>query len=252
MTDLSKQKLTLKTLKRSLIMLVRVSCFLSALIISQFSFSQSFFQGFDLVVSDPGAAVAAINKYQESPTGEANNSNTFLYQYLANGSRKATHLVVVVYPSANIMEETLLLNGSSPDWLQFAQEMRAVAEIENEVIGQFIATGGDPARVTSGPGRAGVIYEMTVSDPAAYLTAFNELSAANPDVKFVSYLSTLLANGENPSTHNAVNWFNSPSELLMNQPQTYDGWEAFLEKISDVRTIESTAMVQQVASWVTD
>ena len=232
-------------------MLIRAACFISLLVFSQLSFSQAFFQGFDLVVSDPAAAVAALNKYQESPTGVANDSNTFLYQYLANGSREATHLVVVVYPSANVMEETLALNGSSPDWLQFVEEMRAVAEIENEIIGQFIATGGDPANVTS-PGRAGIIYEMTVSDPVAYLNAFNELSDANPDVKFVSYLSALLANGENPSTHNAVNWFNSPSELLMNQPQTYNGWGTFLEKISDVRTVESTAMVQMVTSWVSD
>ena len=232
-------------------MLTRAACFFSALVFSQLSFSQAFFQGFDLVVTNPAAAVAAINKYQESPTGEANESNTFLYRYLANGSREATHVVVVVYPSANVMEETLALNGSSPDWLQFAEEMSAVAAIENEIIGQFIATGGDPANVTS-PGRAGMIYEMTVSDPATYLNAFNELSAANPDVMSVSYLSALLANGENPSTHNAVSWFNSPSELLMNQPQTYNGWGTFLEKISGVRTIESTAMVQMVTSWVSD
>ena len=38
-------------------------------------------------------------------------------------------------------------------------------------------------------------------------------------------------------------------ELLINQPQTQEGWEEYVASAGDNRTIEATAMLQLVKVW---
>ena len=61
-------------------------------------YAQQPFQTFDMIVSDPAGVVAALNKYQESPTGQQSTATVILSQYVANGESLATHQILVVYP----------------------------------------------------------------------------------------------------------------------------------------------------------
>jgi len=93
-----------------------------------------------------------------------------------------------------------------------------------------------------------MIYDMSVTNPAAYASAWTDFVGANSD-QGVSYLVGAIADGSNPTTHSAVNWANSLSELLVNQPQNLAGWESFSQRVSGIRTIEATSIIQLVASW---
>jgi len=219
-------------------------------ILSQQSFGQNMFQTYDMVVSDPAGVIAAMNKLQSSSTGSASSANVFLYQYLANGESQATHSILVVHSSIEEMNSNLARNAGSSDWTTFVSEVSQAAQIESEAIGQFLGVGGDPSAVLS-PNRAGMVYQMSVTDPAAYASAWADFAAANAD-QGVSYLSALIADGNNPATHVAVNWANSPGELLMNQPQSFSGWESFSQRVSGIRTIEATAMMQLIATWAAE
>jgi hypothetical protein len=145
------------------------------------------------------------------------------------------------------MTANLALNATSPEWARFGREVSESARLVSSVIGQFLGVGGDPNSVTS-TNRIGMFYDMSVTNPAAYASAWTDFVGANSN-QGVSYLIGALADGSNPTTHSAANWANSLSELLMNQPQNLAGWESFSQRVSGIRTIEATSIIQLVASW---
>ena len=211
------------------------------------------FQTFDMIVTDPAGVVAAMNKFQASPTGQQSTASVYLNQYIANGESLATHQILVVYPSSEEMDANILRNATSPDWAVFLSEMQEVATVEAEGVGQILAMGGDvDSPVATAPGRTNMYFQMSVSDPAAYASAWSDFTSANAGAGVVSYLSSVAAFGSNPSTHVVNNVYSSIGEAVSNMPQTYEGWDAFSQRVRNIRTIEGRAITTLVTSWLPD
>ena len=100
------------------------------LVFTPLIYAQQPFQTFDMIVSDPAGVVAALNKYQESPTGQQSTSTVILSQYVANGESLATHQILVVYPSNQEMDLNLMRNATSADWAEFLNDMQDSASVE--------------------------------------------------------------------------------------------------------------------------
>ena len=220
---------------------------LAIVLFTHHSLGQTTFQTYDLVVSDPAAVVAAIDKYQASPTGQSNSASVVLYAYVAAGDNLATHAINVVHPSPSDMDANLALNESQ-DQAVFLAEMREVATVTSRAMGETLLIGGNPENITSA-NPAVMRYLMSVSDPAAYAQAFSSFLGQNPDIG-VSYLSSMMADGTNPETHVVLNYANSVGELFINQPQTLEGWAEYSSAVKGLRTIESTAIATEVKRWV--
>jgi len=219
----------------------------------QLALSQVIFQTFDMIVSNPAGVVAAMNKYQSSPTGQQGSASVSLRQYIANGESKATHQILVTYPSADDMGSDLARNAASPDWANFLVEMNEVAEVEFEGVGQILAMGGDAnSSALTSPNQTQIYYQMSVSDPAVYASAWSDFTAANAENGAVSYLSGVIVGGANPSTHVVSNVFDSPVEAVSNQPQNYNGWDTFMQRVQNIRTVEARAMTQTIATWAAE
>ena len=224
---------------------VKKTFVLMSVIFAQSSFGQAIFQGYDMAVSNPAGVVAAMDRFMASPTAQAFTGSVFLYQYIANGESEATHNILVVHNSPEELNQSLAAQATSLDSALFLTEMNQAAQVVNTNIGQILASSGTPVTSTN---RAGMWYFLSVEDPATYASAWTAMAEANQE-SGQAFLSSSIADGENPTTHIAVNWFSSPGEALMNQPQTYNGWERFSSSVRDIRTIEGTAMVQLVKSW---
>ena len=221
--------------------------FAATLLVVQTSFGQAVFQSFDLVVSDPAAVVAAMDKYQASPTGQSNTSIAILYQYVAAGDNMATHVVNIVHSSPEEMDANLERNQGSSDQAAFFAEVSQAATVTRRWMGQILLTGGSVENLTN-PNPAAMAYFMSVSDPAAYAQAFSNFIGQNEDVG-QSFLSSIMADGEDPATHVVLNYGNSLGELVMNQPQALDGWSDYASDVRDLRTVEATAVLNVVKRW---
>ena len=221
--------------------------FAATLLVVKTSFGQSVFQSFDLVVSDPAAVVAAMDKYQASPTGQSNTSIAILYQYVAAGDNMATHVVNIVHSSPEEMDANLERNQGSSDQATFFAEVNQAATVTRRWMGQILLTGGSVDNLTN-PNSAAMAYFMSVSDPAAYAQAFSNFIGQNEDVG-QSFLSSIMADGEDPATHVVLNYGNSLGELVMNQPQALDGWSDYASDVRDLRTVEATAVLNVVKRW---
>lgn len=218
---------------------------------SQQALSQQPFQTYDMIVTDPAGVIAAMDKLQASSTGQQSTARVILNQYLANGESLATHQILVVYPSTEEMDANIARNALSPDWAVFLEEIQAVATVEAEGIGQILAIGGDVDNsVASAMGRTNMYYQISVSDPAAYASAWSDFTSDNANTGVVSYLSAVLAFGSNPSTHVVNNVYSSPGEAVANMPQNYEGWDAFSQRVSNIRTVEGRGLSVVVAEWL--
>ena len=203
-------------------------------------YAQQPFQTFDMIVSDPAGVVAALNKYQESPTGQQSTATVILSQYVANGESLATHQILVVYPSNQEMDLNLMRNATSADWAEFLNDMQDSASVEAEGIGQILAMAGNPNDpVATAMGRTNVIYQLSVDDPATYASAWSDFSGANLQEGTVSYLSSVLAYGANPATHVVKQCL---SDLLakhyLTSHRLMEGFDVFLQRVSGIRTVE--------------
>ena len=199
------------------------------------TYAQQPFQTYDMIVSDPAGVVAALDKYQASQTGQQGRATVILSQYLANGESLATHQILVIYPTNQDMDLNLKRNATSDDWAEFLTDMQSAASVEAEGIGQILAMAGNPNDpVATALGRTNVIYQLSVGDPATYASAWSDFSGANLQEGTVSYLSSVLAAGANPATHVVNNVYQSLGEALSNQPQLMEGFDVFLQKLTDL------------------
>jgi hypothetical protein len=211
------------------------------------SFGQAVFQTIDLAVTNPAAVVAAMDKFAASPTGRSASSSVTLYSYVANGENEATHVVNVVHSSPAEMDANMEKTQGSQDAAALALELNQAARIVNTRVGQILLSGGSAENITS-ENPAVMIYLMSVSDPAAYAREFSSFLSQNAGIG-QTFLSSSLADGDDPATHIVFNAGNSLGELIMNQPQSQDGWDAYVSRVGGLRTIEGTAMLRTVKSW---
>ena len=65
----------------------------------------------------------------------------------------------------------------------------------------------------------------------------------------ISYLSSVLAFGSNPSSNFVSNVYSSPGEALANDPTSYEDWDSFSERVRDIRTVEGRAITPLIAEW---
>ena len=214
------------------------------------TYAQQPFQTYDMIVSDPAGVVAALDKYQASQTGQQGRATVILSQYLANGESLATHQILVVYPTIRDMDLNLERNATSEDWAEFLTDMQSAASVEAEGIGQILAMAGNPNDpVATAMGRTNVSYQLSVDDPATYASAWSDFANDNLQEGNVSYLSSVLAYGANPSTHVVANVYSSLGEALSNQPQTMEGFDVFLQRVSGIRAVKGRVVTTVIGEW---
>ena len=213
----------------------------------QLSFGQAVFQTIELAVSNPAAVVAAMDKLAASSTGRSTSNTVTLYRYVANGENEATHLINIVHSSPDEMDANGAKLQGSQDAAAMGLEMIQAARIVSTSVGQILLSGGSAANITN-ENPAVMLYFMSVSDPAAYAREFSSFLSQNAGVG-QTFLSSSLADGDNPTTHIVFNRGNSLGELIKNQPQSQDGWDAYSSRVAGLRTIEGTAMLRHVKSW---
>jgi len=213
-------------------------------------YAQQPFQTYDMIVSDPAGVVAALDKFKASQTGQQASSTVVLSQYLANGESLATHQILVLYPTILDMDLELKRNATSDDWSELLTDIRSAASVEAEGIGQVLATAGNPNDpVMTAIGRTRVTYQLSVDDPATYASAWSDFANDNLQENNVSILRSVIAYGANPSTHLVSNVYSSLGEALSNQPQTMEGYDEFLQRVSSIRTVEGRVISTVVGEW---
>ena len=227
--------------------------FFSCFFVSAYAEPLFYGQSYGFIVSDPSRFVTAMDEYRASKAGQKSPAMPVLVQNLVNGDYSSTHQVSVFYPSTEAMDQSLALNASSPDWRKFQGEVRASAQTEWENIYaiQMARVKKDPTTLDNA---VSIVYNMTVSDSAAYMAAFETLLASDEAKAFPGniYLGQNIASGNMPGTHFVTFVAESTGELIeqVMKIQGSPAMATYGKAVADVRTVEAINMFREVKRWV--
>jgi hypothetical protein len=224
-----------------LMFLVSVTC--SSLVYSQVGIK------YDIDASNPMGVIAAMDNFYASSTGQSASGSVTLYQYVANGDNSATHAFIVAFPNFEEMQSTFTRNALSQDWATFLVEVNSASDQVSSVM--FRSTGlngGDPSKVTS-PNPASYWTYISASDPSAYASAWQALTAQNSNVDITTGLSEILAHGKSDITHVVTRTANDLSSLLGTPNSDLNGWQNFVRSVSGTRTVITRDVLTRVKVW---
>ncbi len=157
-------------------------------------------QSYSIVVSDPAAAVAAMQKFRASPTGRQQPSTVNLSQNIANGTQEATHTINVFYASAEDMDASMRAAAGSADSAEFAEAFSKVATLESESVFTMQISKVNQEGIEN---PASMLFGLNVTDQAAFMKALNKLLDSKAAAAFPGnlFFGSIVAIGNNPTTH---------------------------------------------------
>ena len=193
-------------------------------------------------VTDPGAVVGALTDYWNSPVGKKNPATAILRQHVANGTDPSTHSIAVVYDSLAQIDETNAMNNGTKEMQAFLAKMSSAATLTSEAM--FIGTGitSGNADIVPAPGRYTSATSVAVSDPAAYVAAWQAFTGASASDRGATNLFVTNGNGQDATTHVVTISANSMEDLLTPNPDAPEALATFLSDVKDIRTIENRAI----------
>lgn len=205
------------------------------------------FYGF--ATRDPAAVVGALDQMM-ADCGDGIPAQVSLFAEIFNGSDPITHTVGFTYADAGAMMTTGETFNSCPGSTAFYETINKVTKPLSEALSEPVVVGGDP-----NADEAFMVFQMTVSDEAAYGAAFTtlmETSAADGALPG-SYGLNRLANVESGITHFAYIGASDVGALLdANEALAASNnaaRAAFNAEVADIRTMLNSRITVRVKNY---
>lgn len=194
-------------------------------------------------VHNPSAFISALDDFRES--GAMNGTTTSLWAATFDGSSPVSHVIVIGYDDYEELQTTDRRVQSSQAWDDYQDARAGTSDV--------LALSMGVQQLASGEGwhnhGAAMVFNMTVSDPGRYATAFNRLieSAENPgSVRLIQ----MRAGGEG-ATHIAA--ITAPDFATLNnyidELFATREYSRFIDEVRGIRRINGTAIYRRVRTW---
>ncbi len=209
-------------------------------------------QSFGIKTDNPEAVVAAMSQLRGSRSHRNSPSTVSLNVIVAAGDVDATHTIGVFYESAADMDKARELNRDSKAYAEFIQTMNGLGErvfvtlftTERANVKEGAVTSKNPVTM---------VYGLAVTDPAAFMPAFDKLWASDAMKAFPgnSFFGTSVANGDSSVTHWVSFQANDMETLLTGVRATLSSADMaeYLETAGSARTVEYQTIGAQVMTW---
>lgn len=196
-----------------------------------------------LDVHNPRAFALALNEFRESGIMEGTTAS--LWAATFDGSNPTSHVLAISYDDYADMQNTDERVRASSEWSDYLD----ATDGTNDVVA--IAMGIQRLAVGSGwhEHGAGMVFNMTVSDPGTYAVEFTRLieSMDNPgSVRLIEMRA-----GGDGATHLAL--ITAPDFVSLN---TYmdellasNAYRDFARKVSNIRRINGTSIYRRLSTW---
>ena len=204
---------------------------------------------FEFRATNPSAVAGSMRSFMATESGQSRLVSVSLVQNVSNGTNMATHQINVLYPSPETMEANNARNAASADWARYMRTMRESIEpvSENLFTIEMAKLNEDIANT---PGTVGMLTTFKVSDPAAFMKAFEKLMSSETAYNWPGdiYFGRVIGAGENKATH----WINALSKdmaTLLNANTALMGTKdmaTYSKSVADAREVVSQS-IQRVA-----
>ena len=209
-------------------------------------------QSIGFVASDAPAVLAAMDKWRNTEVGRAAPNTVVLLQNIVNRDYQSTHGVNIFYPNGAAMDASDKLVQGNKEWSDFQRTLGSLVEFEWENTYAILRAKANEGDV-SNPNAASIVYGITVTDSAAFMSAFDKLwnSAAIQEFPGAVYLGASIAAGTMPGTHFVTFVADTRGKLTeaMMAMQSSEEMAAYMESASGARTPEATNMFFELKRW---
>ncbi len=209
-------------------------------------------QSIGVVASDAPAVLAAMDKWRNTKTGKSAPNTVVLLQNIVNGDYKSTHGVNIFYPNGAAIDASTELYAGNEDWAEFQKTLRSLVEFEWENTYSIIRAKVKDGDISSSK-PVSMVYGITVSDPAGFTAAFDELwdSSAIQNFPGAVYFGQTIASGMVPGTHFVTFVADSRGKLTeaVVAMQSSKESAAYMAAAAGTRTLEATNMFTEVKRW---
>jgi hypothetical protein len=209
-------------------------------------------QSMGFVASDAPAVLAAMERWRNSKAGKAAPNTVVLLQNIVNGDYRSTHGVNIFYPNGAAMDASTKLLEGNKEWAEFQRTLFSLVEFEWENTYAILRAKANDGDVSS-TNPVSIVYGITVTDSATFMSAFNKLwnSAAIQEFPGAVYLGASIAAGTMPGTHFVTFVADSRGKLTeaMMAMQSSKEMANYMESASGARTPEATNMFFELKRW---
>ncbi len=126
---------------------------------------------FGIATTNPPAVVAAMDKFNASECGQKSPSTVALMAETFNGGEASTHTFVVTYDGSKVLEDTLAILSTCPDYAEFLTEMAEISVSTEQNLVKAVYEQGDWTKDT-----VFAVFEMNIKNEDAYLTAYKTMT----------------------------------------------------------------------------
>jgi hypothetical protein len=204
------------------------------------------------VASDAPAVLAAMEGWRNSKGGKAAPNTVVLLQYIVMGDYRSTHGVNIFHPNGAAMDASTKLLQGNKEWAEFQRTLSSLVEFEWENTYAILRAKANDGDVSSA-NPVSIVYGITVTDSATFMSAFNKLwnSAAIQEFPGAVYLGASIAAGTMPGTHFVTFVADSRGKLTeaMMAIQSSKEMASYMQSASGARTPEATNMFFELRRW---
>ena len=131
----------------------------------------TYYAYYGISTTNPPAVVAAMDKFNASECGQKTPSSVALMAETFNGGEESTHTFVVTYEGSKVLDETLAILSTCPDYATFLTEMAEVSVPTEQNLVKAVYEQGDWTKDT-----VFAVFEMNIKNEEAYLTAYKTMT----------------------------------------------------------------------------
>ena len=138
------------------------------------------------------------------------------------------------------------ITANSKDAATFGAEIQKSVSLVSSSIFEFTGVTAGSCAVDAGSAIT-MYYQLSVSDPATYVSAFTRYNEAQPSANQIG-LFQIAGNGESDITHVMAMSANSIADLMGNfkKDQSGNALESFLNTVSPIRSVEGTFVTADI------
>ena len=111
------------------------------------------------------------DRFNASECGQKTPSTVALMAETFNGGEASTHTFVVTYEGSKVLDETLAILSTCPDYATFLTEMAEVSVPTEQNLVKAVYEQGDWTKDT-----VFAVFEMNIKNEEAYLTAYKTMT----------------------------------------------------------------------------
>jgi hypothetical protein len=199
--------------------------------------------------SNAPKVLAAADAFMASELGKSFPGRLLLQANLATGANPNTHSFVPIYKSAADREAFVSKLQGNADWVEFQVKLEGLSQQGGTVQYRNVKNWGD----INDTDDTWMAHAIAVSDPAAYLAAFDALMASPTGKKFPGqvYLSAVVAGGLSPVTHLVSVGYDSVQEMAdwMTVRDASSDWATFQTATQAVSEYQGGSLAGTVKTW---